>query len=111
MSEHEKFARMLGKLLAYAERQNIKVLMYWLWRSAEQQNEMFKAGGKTNCDGYKVLSNHQLGRAADIAVVVDGSIRWEMRPEYELLGRYWEGLGGTWGGRWKGLNDIYHFEV
>lgn len=84
--------------------------MYWLWRTPEEQNTMF-LNGVSNCDGYKILSKHQLGCAADIAVLKDGKIIWKYCNEYEILGTYWENLGGIWGGRWKNPHDIYHFEM
>jgi len=107
---HSKFARNLGKLLAFAEQRSIHVLMYWLWRTPEEQHTMY-LNGVSNCDGYETLSKHQLGCAADIAVLIDGKIDWKYRNEYEILGAYWETLGGTWGGRWKNPHDIYHFEM
>jgi len=36
---------------------------------------------------------------------------WERCAEYEQLGAIWKQWGGRWGGDWKSLNDIYHFEV
>lgn len=113
MSDQEKFARALGKLLAFAQAEGIKVLMYQLFRTEEQQHELFLAG-KSNADGKKKLSYHQLGRAADIAVMKENSIIWPRVPEYEHLGEYWKSLGGTWGGDFKAekvKDDIYHFQM
>lgn len=113
MTDQEKFARMLGKLLSFAAVQQIDLLMYQLWRTAEQQKEMFDKG-LSDADGYKKISKHQLGRAADIAVIVGDTLDWSDREEYHKLGRFWHDvLGGTWGGDWSRVkrHDIYHFEV
>ena len=109
MTPHERFARMLQRLLDYASAQGIKVLLYWLFRMPEQQKALYDKK-VSNCDGYKKLSKHQLGRAGDIAVVIDEKIDWKDHPEYKILGDYWVRLGGTWGGNWK-KKDIFHFEV
>ena len=94
-------------------------------RTAEQQNELYQQGRTkkgqvvTNCDGYKVKSNHQLhsdgyGYAFDIAVIVDGKISWD--PKYykevanssrDLMKKY----NVEWGGDWKSLKDYPHFEL
>lgn len=44
-------------------------------------------------------SRHGFGRAFDLRLVP---------PRYDLAGRYWESIGGTWGGR---FNDPIHFEA
>lgn len=48
-------------------------------------------------------SYHVLGRAVDIYV---GS--WDC-ADYEALGKFWESIGGTWGGRFS-FRDCVHFE-
>jgi len=110
MNDRQRFARALGKLHAFAASKNIKVLQYELVRSTEEQQALFRAG-KTKADGINKLSKHQLGRAADMAVMIDGRIRWDHVAEYDLLGEYWESIGGTWGGGWEFAEDVYHFEM
>lgn len=93
-------------------------------RTAEEQNKLYQQGrtapGKivTNCDGYKLKSNHQvksdgLGYAGDIAVLVNNKITWEEKyykevanSARELMKKY----NIEWGGDWKSFKDLPHFE-
>ena len=93
-------------------------------RTAEEQNKLYQRGrtvpGKivTNCDGYKLKSNHQtkddgLGHAGDIAVLINNKITWEEKYYKEvaisariLMRKY----NIEWGGDWKNFKDLPHFE-
>lgn len=93
-------------------------------RTAVEQNKLYQQGrtvpGKivTNCDGYKLKSNHQtkddgLGHAGDIAVLVNNKITWEEKYYKEvaisariLMQKY----NIEWGGDWKNFKDLPHFE-
>lgn len=82
-------------------------------RTPEEQFALFSAG-KSKCDGYKKKSMHQLDRARDIAIIDDkGNVvnKYGDHPNYEVLGKFWEDIGGTWGGRWDDPWDIFHFEL
>lgn len=116
MTASTKFARKFVGLIQYAEQAGIKVLCTSLWRDAAEQLELFYAK-KSKADGIRKVSMHQLGRAADLAVLDDhGKAVWELTPQYTKLGVFWESVGGTWGHRWfeRGkteFDDIYHFEI
>ncbi len=112
MTDQERFARSLGKLLMFAHEQKIEVLMYQLFRTAEQQRVLYDAR-KSRADGTAKKSMHQLGRAADLAIVMAGNIVWESCEEYFKLAIFWKSIGGRWGGDFKinQYNDIYHFEM
>lgn len=110
MTEQERFARALQKLLRYAYEQDIEVLMYQLYRTAAQQRLLYDAK-KSKADGTLKKSMHQLGRAADIAVMRAGAVIWENCEEYHKLAGFWKNIGGTWGGDWRNFEDIYHFEM
>lgn len=113
MTRQQKFARNLGRLLKYAIQNDIDYLVTEIYRTAEQQNEIFKSGkGVTNCDGYKVISQHQKGLAADLVIQRDGNLVWDHVPEYDKLGKFWQELGGEWGGTYTSpAGDIYHFAI
>jgi len=34
----------------------------------------------------------------------------ELTPQYNILGRFWEFIGGIWGGRFQSRCDMFHFE-
>lgn len=93
-------------------------------RTAEEQNKLYQQGritpGKivTNCDGYKIKSNHQtkddgLGHAGDIAVLVNNKITWEEKyyKEVAMTARIlMQKYNVEWGGDWKNFKDLPHFE-
>ena len=93
-------------------------------RTAEEQNKLYQQGrtvpGKivTNCDGYKLKSNHQtksdgLGHAGDIAVLVNNKITWEEKyyKEVAMAARIlMQKYNIEWGGDWKNFKDLPHFE-
>ena len=110
MTEQERFARALQKLLRYAYEQDVEILMYQLYRTAAQQRLLYDAK-KSKADGTLKKSMHQLGRAADLAVMKAGNVIWENCEEYHKLAGFWKSIGGTWGGDWKSFEDIYHFEM
>ena len=103
-----KFMKLIGKLLCYADEQGIDVICYSFHRTQKQQDLLYEWGKS------KVRrSKHQDWLAMDLAVVKGGEVVWERIPEYDKLGEYWESLDPecVWGGRWKSLEDIYHFEL
>jgi hypothetical protein len=116
MTTQDKFARKFVDLIAFAERNGIKVLCTSLWRNAVTQARMFKEG-TSKADGVTNISKHQLGCAADLVVLNNnGQPIWKLHFKYNILGTYWESLGGKWGHRWfeqgkTQFDDIYHFEM
>lgn len=112
------FFQKLSHLVLQAESGGIRLMPFWIERSAEEQFQLYQQGrttpGKivTNCDGYKKVSPHQRWRAADLVIVNDdGTLNWDASARYELLGEMWKNLGGKWGGDFKGLRDMSHFEL
>lgn len=121
-----------------AAHRGVSLLPFSFIRDALEQNQLFKEG-KSKCDGYIKISKHQKALALDFVIVrgsvkysfkdgktlatVDEIIRiksetldWKRSQEYEMLGKIWEELGGTWGGRWRAdgktsFDDIYHYEL
>jgi len=54
-------------------------------------------------------SNHKNRLAVDFNLFVEGEyITDGEHPKYVMLGEFWEGLGGAWGGR---FNDANHFSI
>lgn len=87
------------------------------FRTAEQQHALYLIGrdpvahpGKpiTNCDGYKILSNHQSGRAADCCF--QGPDPFGPHQPYATYGAVAESLGLKWGGHFA-LVDLDHVEL
>jgi hypothetical protein len=99
----------IARFLLEAGLGGINLLCFYFYRSAEEQNRLYKEG-KSNCDGYKKRSKHQSWLAMDFVIIDDaGKPIWNHTARYELLGEIWERLGGKWGGRFKSP-DVFHFE-
>ena len=93
-------------------------------RTAEEQNKLYQQGRTvsgniiTNCDGYKLKSNHQakndgLGYAGDIAILINNKVVWEEKYYKELANSardLMQKYNIEWGGDWKKLKDLPHFE-
>lgn len=77
-------------------------------RTCEQQNALYAQGrtapGQIVTGARGCLSWHVLGRAVDI------DLERGTGAEYQVLGEYWETLGGSWGGRFSNIDDPGHFE-
>ena len=105
-----EFVEMLGLLFSYATRIGCRLILTSVHRTAEEQKRLFDEG-KSKLDGYVKKSRHQLWRAVDVCIIDDQNRpRWE-HDDYARLGEYWKSIGGTWGGDWVSLNDVYHFEL
>ena len=109
-----EFLHNIGKLLVWCKDYEVDLVCFTFFRSQEQQQIEVDAGRSRTLN-----SKHTKWLAMDFAlwddVDEDGSVdkdelRWKNDPRYASMGEYWESLGGTWGGRWASLNDIYHFE-
>jgi len=80
-------------------------------RSQERQAQLVKSGASRT-----MHSKHVVGKAFDIAAVVDGKISWEFslyqRLAGELLAAAKElGVNLVWGGSWASFKDGVHFEL
>jgi len=103
------FIKLLGSLFCFARLNGIDFIITAFYRSPEEQKKLYDKG-LTACDGTLKKSNHQRWLAIDIAIIKDGAPNFNRIEAYETLGNYWKSIGGTWGGDWSSLNDIFHFE-
>jgi hypothetical protein len=113
-AKRAEFNRLFGQLSVFAQLRGIRFIHdnYGYYRTPEQQHELYREG-KSNCDGYAILSKHPSHLARDIYVINDrDEIEWNDGP-YRILGEYWESLGGRWGGHFVGTSfrDPFHFEL
>lgn len=80
-------------------------------RTKERQAQLVKAGASQTMN-----SKHLVGRAVDLAAVVDGEVRWDW-PLYAKLATSMKAAAKelntpiVWGGDWKSLKDGPHFEL
>lgn len=95
----------LAKLIIYMKSLGYEFAPVDYFRDQETQRKLLEAGKTFTAD-----SKHLVGLAIDLVYVKEGFPMWERCRAYEEAGKYWKALGHTWGGDWKTLNDIYHFE-
>jgi peptidoglycan L-alanyl-D-glutamate endopeptidase CwlK len=80
-------------------------------RSAKRQKELLAAGATTT-----LRSRHLTGHAVDLAVFVEGKLRWDW-PLYHRLASVMRhaadeiGIPLEWGGDWKSFKDGPHFQL
>lgn len=80
-------------------------------RTPERQAQLVKAGAS-----HTMHSNHLVGRAVDLAPVVDGEVRWDW-PLFDRLANVMKtaavsvGVQIVWGGDWVSFPDGPHFEL
>lgn len=92
----------------------IDVMIIQTYRSDEEQDALYAQGrtapGKivTNAKGGDSMHNYKL--AYDMVVLIEGKINWSDRSLYERIGELGEALDLTWGGRFKSLADLDHFQ-
>lgn len=119
-----RFNWLLGQLLAYAYVKEIRVIISSFFRTAAQQAELYKIGRNgipgekiiTTCDGITRISRHQTKTAIDLSVIDEDGNKVYDRAPYEVLGKYWESVGGVWGGRWgepgsSSPQEIWHYDL
>lgn len=91
------FLKMEAQLVLKATALGTPIIRLEWMRSIERQGELFRTGKSKTMD-----SKHLTGLASDFAFLADieddGKINWHP-DKYKELGKYWESLGGTWGGR------------
>ena len=86
-----RFTQMLGRLLLYAETRGYQVTV----------------GDAYATKGHNPNSRHRCRLAIDLNLFKDGHYLKDTEAHQEL-GRFWENLGGVWGGDWQ---DGNHYQL
>lgn len=106
--------RLLMVFKLMRERHGYQLVLLEGYRSPERQSRLAALGPQVTGAGA-MMSYHQYGLAADVAlirngrIVIDESGGWAARG-YRLYGELAETVGLTWGGRWK-MRDLGHVEL
>lgn len=101
-----EFSRSLGLLLSYAatasEKREYLVALAWSYRDEEANR---RVGGHP-----KSTHLSKLAQDIDVFRLVGGQWIYQRHetPFHKQLGVFWEGLGGSWGGR---FGDSNHFSM
>lgn len=99
--KQRKFALMVGQLLIKAYDLGYEVTFGEAWRSQQEAERLAKAGlGIKN-------SLHCLRLAIDLNLFKSGKLLTKSE-DHEMLGRWWESIGGSWGGR---FGDGNHYSL
>ena len=104
--QYVKFLSMVIELLKFCRNNEVPV------RLGEAHRPAFVAE-KYAAEGIGIIkSKHRYSLAIDIWIYCKGGMDIDWKdPRYEIMGKFWEGMGGTWGGNFKKLRDLYHFEL
>jgi len=99
-----EFTRRINNLIAAMILEGEHPVIDYVKRSPEEQKRLFDAG-LSKCDGVKVISKHQIGRAVDIYFIENDQIV-EPRKGFEFWHMDWQNRGGAPIIEW----DKGHFE-
>jgi hypothetical protein len=105
LERRKKFFYDVCRMIIYLKTRGYEFAPTEYFRDFSRQQELVKEK-----KSQILQSKHVLGLAIDLVYVVDGEPVWQRCRAYEEAGKYWKEAGHTWGGDWKSLNDIYHFE-
>ena len=97
--KQSRFARMMALLILYAFEQGFEVTLGDFYVSPEM--------AKCKANPHKKNSFHEKRLAGDLNLFLHGQYLQTTGDHLEL-GRFWESLGGTWGGRW---DDGNHYSL
>lgn len=107
---HPDFAKKIEAFLSEAKAEGLPIFLWQGYRSPQEQDKLFNSGkGVTNARGGK--SFHNYGLAVD--VVFDngkGGPSWDNQHNWQRLGELGKKFGLTWGGDFKRIKDLGHFE-
>lgn len=104
VDQQARFLLAACKLIEYATSLGYKVTGGEFERTKEQAALYVKSG-------KGILSSmHCARRAIDLNFYLDGMLKAD-KKSLDQVGRYWESIGGVWGGRFKAYDDSRHFEM
>jgi len=98
LNKQQQFSRMIERLLKYAHDNGYEVT----FGDAFRDERAFGHMGERKCYG-QAKSAHKQRLAIDLNLFKNDEPLSETK-DHESLGIFWEGLGGTWGGRFEDGN-------
>ncbi len=114
---HPKLQNLMEDLKSDCENQGLKIAIGECLRTVKEQDALYAKGrtvsGKivTNAKGSSYSSMHQWGVAFDF-YRNDGKGAYENGDSFfEKVGKIGKSLGLEWGGDWKSIKDLPHFQL
>lgn len=101
-AKQRRFTRMIGLLIEYAYSHGYELS----FGDAFRDPRLHGAVGEKKGYGH-ASSVHKVRLAVDFNLFKDGKFL-EGTADHKELGEFWEGMGGTWGGR---FNDGNHYSL
>lgn len=122
---HPELQKKITELKELAEREGIKFLTGECVRTAAEQDALYAKGRTekgsivTNARGSSYSSMHQWGVAFDVYLNmdIDGDGQWtddiynNSTRMFSRLGEIGKRIGLEWGGDWKSIKDLCHFQL
>lgn len=112
---HPDLQILCRRLIQLAAQNGIEIIIVQTLRTAEEQNALYAQGrtvaGDIVTNVRYPYSMHNWGLAFDFAVIIDGKANWERTDLYQKVGELGKSLGLRWGGDFKTLKDMPHFEM
>lgn len=106
---HPRLTEKLSALLDACRAQGLDVMLWEGYRDPARQDDLFARGGVTKARAGR--SWHNYGLAADVVFTKgNGTPSWDARHDWAAIGRIGKSLGLTWGGDFKRIKDLGHFE-
>ncbi len=111
---HPDLIPRVTKLIKLCKTKGIEIIISQTLRTKAEQDALYSQGrtkqGNIVTNVKYPQSMHCWGLAFDIAVIRGGKAIWDVAA-YKPAGELGEGLGLSWGGRWKSFPDAPHFEL
>ena len=108
-----KFRKKVEKLLSNAKKEGIELRVISAHRDCAEQNELYAQGrtkpGRIVTNAVCGKSAHNYRRSVDVVEFKNGKPLWE-NTRWVRIGQLGESLGLEWGGRWKSIKDMPHFQ-
>jgi len=114
---HPKLQKLITKLKDECEKKGLKIGISECLRTVEEQDELYSRGRTkkgnivTNAKGSTYSSMHQWGIAFDVYRNDGKGIYDNSDGFFESVGSIGKTLGLEWGGSWKTLKDMPHFQL
>ena len=114
---HPVLQAKINSLFRECEKKGLKIQITECLRTAAEQDALYeqgrtKPGNKvTNARGSSYSSMHQWGVAFDFCRADGKGAFYDADGFFSKVGRIGQGIGLEWGGGWKSIKDMPHFQL